>query len=173
MNATQLSPRISEVALFTQRMDNKTQICFCFSHLGPRLKSLVVGILLNFIRLLRLRASTLNHHAKHLGSLVVILTTILHCMYYSHFIDEETEARSDQNLSRGPETMRGQDGDYNSDSKSNTFHGNHFTKPFKSLKIGTGSYCFSLTHLLRKQVYVLFVSSLRCIIEFYQCQSLG
>lgn len=41
------------------------------------------------------------------------------------------------------------------------------------MRFSTGSYCFSLTHFLRKQVYILFVPSLRCIIEFYQCQSLG
>lgn len=39
--------------------------------------------------------------------------------------------------------------------------------------ISTGFYCVSLTHFLRKQVHVLFVASLRCIIEFYQCQSLS
>lgn len=31
---------------------------------------------------------------------------------------------------------------------------------------------YPLTHFLRKQVHVLFVSSLRRIIELYQCQSL-
>lgn len=156
------------VCISSQIMDNKT--CVSFILVQGCMYSAALGSLLNLIRLLRVRTSTLNHCVKHCYSLAGILTQFYNVC--SIILILPIKKLRIMEIRTCPEV--------NQPVSTRTGIGTLTLKamPFMAVilpnyaAVCIGFHCFSLTHFLRKQVYILLVSSLRCIIEFYQCQSL-